>query len=384
MRGNYYLEVNDERVGNLSYFVNGTEVINQDVGFKIRGGVSRRFQSKSLTVYARSDYGDSDLSYKFFSKLPYTSFERLTLSNSGGDFFSTMFRDALLHDLSTELYPEKEAYQPTIAFVNGEYWGILNMRDRYDDNYFKRVYNATATDFLENDGVVKEGDAVNYNALMSYLNANSLATQANYDYVKTQLDPENVTDYFISNVYFQNEDWPNNNMFLWRNKIAAYNPAAPPGLDGRWRYMFHDMDNSMSFVFGDYTSNSLAIATSVNTGPNFLNPSYSTLVLRKLLTNTSFKNDFINRFADLLNTSFLTSRTVARLNEMAAVVAVEIGGHVSRWKAPTSVNTFNSDLEYESDFLTDRPSLQRDHIRSVFSITSNINATLKYVFKYPY
>jgi uncharacterized repeat protein (TIGR02543 family) len=211
---------------------------------------------------------------------------------------------------------------------------------------------------------------------VSYLNANSLATQANYDYIKTQLDPENVTDYFISNVFFQNEDWPNNNMFFWRNKIAAYNPAAPPGLDGRWRYMFHDMDNSMSFVFGDYTSNTLTTATSVNTGPNFLNPSYSTLILRKLLVNPTYKNDFINRFADLLNTSFLPTRTVARLNEMAAVVAVEIGGQSTRWDAPESVNDFNSDIEFEEEFLTERPTFQRNHIRSVFSITSNINATL--------
>ncbi|MBS1533431.1 MAG: putative Ig domain-containing protein, partial [Bacteroidetes bacterium] len=375
-RGNYYLEVNDERSANLSYFVNGNEVINQEVGLKIRGGVSRRFQSKSLTVYARSDYGDDDLDYNFFSNLPYTAYERLTLSNSGGDFFSTMFRDAFLHDLCKELYPEKEAYQPTIAFVNGEYWGILNMRERYDDNYFKRVYNTSAVDFLENDSVVKEGDATHYTAMVNYLNSHSLSTQANYDYIKTQLDPENVADYFIANIFFQNEDWPNNNMFFWRNKIAAYNPAAPYGLDGRWRYMFHDMDNSMSFVFGDYTSNSLQIATSVDTAPNYLNPAYSTLVLRKLLTNTGFKNDFINRFADLLNTSFLTNRTVTRLHEMSAVVRPEITAHSARWKAPSSLSSYDSDIDYEEEFLTERPTWQRDHIRSVFSIQSNITATL--------
>ncbi|MBS7787515.1 CotH kinase family protein, partial [Flavobacterium sp. CYK-55] len=375
-RGNYYLEVDDERSGNFSYFVNGNEVVNQEVGYKIRGGVSRRFQSKSLSVYARSDYGDDDLDYNFFSNLPYTAYERLTLSNSGGDFTSTMFRDAFLHDLCKELYPEKEAYQPAIAFVNGEYWGILNLRERFDDNYFKRVYNTSAVDFLENDSVVKEGDTAHYTAMVNYLNNNSLASQANYDYIKTQVDPENVADYFIANIFFQNEDWPNNNMFFWRNKIAAYNPAAPYGLDGRWRYMFHDMDNSMSFVFGDYTSNTLAVATSVDTPPYYLNPAYSTLVLRKLLTNIGFKNDFINRFADLLNTSFLSSRTTARLNEMAAVVRPEITAHSARWKAPSSLSSFESNVEYEEEFLSHRPEIQRDHIRSVFSIDSNITASL--------
>ncbi len=225
--GNYYRETNAERKGNISYFVNGVEVINQDVGLAIRGGVSRRFESKSLTVYARSDYGDNDLSYKFFSNLPYTNYERLTLSNSGGDFKSTMFRDALNQDLCKELNPEKEAYQPSVVFVNGEYWGILNLRERYDDNYFKRVYNATATDFLTNDAVPSEGDATNYNAMVSYLNSNSMAVPSNYNYIKTQLDPDSFTDYYISNIFFPNEDWPNNNLFCWRNKIAASNPSAP-------------------------------------------------------------------------------------------------------------------------------------------------------------
>ncbi len=373
--GNYYRTGRaNEKVANMSYYVNGTEVINQEVGLRIRGGISRTFESKSLTIYARSDYGKGTLDYKFFGDLPYDSFTALVLRNSGGDFQNTMFRDALNQQICKYLHPEKESYQPTVTFINGEFWGILNIRDRYDIDYFKRVYNATAVDFLENDANIMEGDDLNYNALIDYLTTNSLVNPTNYEYIKTQLDPINLTDYYISNIFLENEDWPNNNIQYWRNKIVVNNLGAPNGLDGRWRWLYHDMDNSFSFVSGDMNSNTLEVATSVNTTD--VNPEYSTLILRKLLENTTFKNDFINRFADLLNTTFLPSRTTSLLNSMKSVIYPTIPEHIDRWKSPSNKSSYDWSINHELSFLNQRPDFQRNHIRSVFNINSNINATL--------
>lgn len=372
--GNYYREgIESERRGNLSYFVNGSEVISQEVGFRIRGGSSRRYENKSLSVFARSDYGDDDLDYKFFNDLSYTSFERLTLSNSGTDFRKTMFKDALAHRICKELYPEKEAYQPTIAFLNGEFWGIYNIRERYDNNYFKRVYNTNDVDFLEYNGAPQEGDAVHYDAMMDYLETHSLSSTGNFDYIKTQLDPDSFTDYFISEIYLQNSDWPNNNIHYWRNRVA-YTPSAPYGLDGRWRWMYHDLDSTFAVDTHDFNYDALAIATSVN--EDGVNPAWSTLILRRLLENNSYKNDFINRFADLLNTSFLSTRVISIINEMAAVIAPEMPGQIIRWSFPPDMAEWNEDLDYEKDFANARPALQRNHIRSKFGISSNINVML--------
>ena len=373
--GNYSRSgIANEKVGNLSYLVNGTEVLNQDAGFRIHGGISRSYQLKSLNVYARSEYGKNSFDYPFFNDLNADNFSSFVLRNSGGDFRNTMFRDALNQAILKSFRPDKEAYQPTVSFVNGEFWGILNLRDRYSSDYFNRTYNASAVDYLEGNGQVQEGDNVKYTQLMNYLSANSLATPANYDYIKTQVDPENFADYYIGNIFMLNEDWLNNNVNFWRNKVAANNLGAAYGLDGRWRWAFHDMDNTMSYVFGDINANNLAIANSFGTAS--YNPEWSTRLFRKMLENTEFKNYFINRFADALNTTFLPARTIGLMQSMRAVIFPTIPEHIGRWNSPEDLGDYSWYMGYQTGFFNQRPDFQRNHIRSVFNITANINATL--------
>jgi hypothetical protein len=49
---------------------------------------------------------------------------------------------------------------------------------------------------------------------------------------------------------------------------------------------------------------------------------------------SGFKTEFINRFADLLNTSFLTSRILSEMNAMKAQLEPSVQEHFSRWEVP--------------------------------------------------
>ncbi len=171
------------------------------------------------------------------------------------------------------------------------------------------------------------------------MNTNSLATPANYNYIKTQLDPENFADYYIGNLFLLNEDWLNNNINFWRNKIPVNNLGAANGLEGRWRWVYHDMDNTMGEVFGEINANNLAIANSVDTAP--YNPEWSTCMFRKMLANAEFKTYFINRFADALNTTFLPTRTIGIMQSMSAVIYPTISEHIARWKSPPLVSDYD-------------------------------------------
>ncbi|HQX04823.1 MAG TPA: CotH kinase family protein, partial [Flavobacterium sp.] len=369
--GNYERSgIENERKANMHYFVNGVEKINQDVGIRVRGAYSRLYPSKSWNIAARSDYGDDNLSYKFFADEPYTSFERLSAKTGGSDFYNTMFRDALNHQLVKDLRMETESFQPMVVFMNGEYWGLLNMREKYDNNYFKQVYNIDDVDLLENQGAIQEGDAVDYTNMFNYIQNNSFVDPANYAYIQTRMDTDNFMDYFIANIYCQNDDWPGNNIIYWRKRTTGFVPNAPYGHDGRWRWAIHDMDSTLD----EYDENTLEVATSTNgVSPN---PPWSTLILRKLLENPTFKNDFISRFADLMNTNYLSSRVIAKIDEIAAIIAPEMNDQYFRWKAPLNNGDWQYHINEEKTFVNLRPNHQREHIRSKFGITNNINATL--------
>ena len=377
--GNFYRRGSaNEKVGNFTYMVDGVTVVNQDLGIRTRGGGSAEFPSKAMNLYPRSELGGEFLNYQFFSTLNETNFDRLMLRNGGGDFAGTLFRDPLIQTICAELRAENEDYQPVVAFINGEYRGLLDLREKkYDNNYFERVYGIDEVDVLEDDGTsVEEGDNDDYMTLVDYMENNSLASDANYNYVLTRMDPDNFMDYQIANIFFDNADWPGTNVIFWRKKTDGFVPNAPYGHDGRWRWAFHDLDDTFGYAFDDYNHNSLAAATATD-GPEWPNPEWSTLFLRRMLENETFKNGFINRFADLMNSSFLTSRTTGILNQFIARMAPEMPGHVERWD---TMNNIIFDLpwyhNFYAGFLNQRPEFQRNHIRGKFGIANNINVTL--------
>lgn len=254
------------------------------------------------------------------------------------------------------------------------------MRERYDKHYFKRVYNIDETelDFLEYNGfLVQEGDFDHYANMIDFIENNNLAISANFDYIKTQMDTDNFTDYFIANIYARNTDWPHNNIEFFRKKTTQYEPNAPFGQDGRWRWIMKDTDFGFGADGGTeaYLHNTLVFATSTG-GDENTNPEWSTLILRKLLENVYFKNNFINRFADMMNTAYKPERVVSIINEMKSGIEHEILEHGHRWSSIMSLEQWNDNIDVMVQFAQNRTEQQRNHIRGKFNIEENITAVL--------
>ena len=378
---NYLLSGDESEVkGSFSYYVGGVEKVSQNVGVRLHGNFTRIFPNKSLRIYARSEYGNSSLDFPFFNDRPFDSYKTIILRNSGNDVNLTYFRDAFIQRTNANLHVVTQAYQPTITFLNGEYWGLLNLRERYDKHYFKRVYgvDTDALDFLEFNGfIVQEGDYNHYAALLGYLDVNDLADDANYNYVATQLDPENFTDFFIANIYAANTDWPQNNIEFWRKKTTAYEPDAPYGQDGRWRWVLKDMDFGFGYESGNatYEHNTLAYASSTG-GDIETNPEWSTFLFRKLLENEKFKTNFINRFADVMNTTYLPERVDDIIAEMKAAIEPEILQHGQRWQSFLTLSDWENHINTMVEFADRRQEFQRNNIREKFGIAQNIDVTL--------
>jgi hypothetical protein len=369
-----------EKFAHFSFFENGNEIVNQNIGIRIHGGFTRISPNKSLRLYARSEYGNSSFNHSFFEDSSYSSFKRLILRNSGNDVSSTYFRDAFIQKTVNHLNLDTQAYQPAITFLNGEYWGMLNLRERFDRHYFERVYNIAEgdLDFLEYNGFsVQEGDYEHYANMLAFIENNNLQDPANFNYVKTQMDTENYTDHFIANIYARNTDWPHNNIEFWRKRTEQYEPDATFGNDGRWRWVLKDTDFGFGAEGGPqaYEHNTLSFATSTG-GDEILNPEWSTLIFRKLLENTTFKNNFINRFADLMNTTYLPERVVDIINEMKSGVEAEILEHAQRWNTIGSLEQWQSNIDVMIEFSNERSFYQRNHILEKFEIESTLSVQL--------
>lgn len=357
---------------NFSYIQNGTEILNHDAGLRNHGNGSRHLPNRSVRLYAKGGYGASLFNHSFFNDYDYDSFKRIILRNSGNDANKTMFRDAFIQQMVKHLNFEIQEYQPVILFVNSEYNGIYNIRERYDEHYFNRVFgiDEDELDFMENDGIVDVGDTVHYDAMMSYLEDNSLVDDANFEYVTTLVDVENYTDYYIANIFSDNYDWPHNNNEFFRKKVS-YDPNAPYGQDGRWRWVLKDMDFGFNlFEVNGNNNNTLDLATKFYESWEWNAEAFnkSTLLMRRLLENEEYKNYFINRFADLLNTTFLSSRVVSLISEMQSVIAPEIEEHIHRWGMIPSYNAWNSNINIMKSFAQSRPAVQRNHIMQKFDI----------------
>lgn len=222
---------------NMIYFENNQLKINQDAGLRNNGNGTRYLRNRPFRLYAKEAYGNKNFGYNFFSDYDFNKFKRLVLRNSGQDTDKTLFRDALIHKLNEHLFVETQNYQPASTYINGEYYGIFNLRERYDEKYFERVFNLKEDniDYLENDGVVDLGDDIFYNQTIAYFTDVDLSTEKAFNTAIQYVDEINVADYHIAGIFAANFDWPQNNNVYFRKRIS-FNPNEERfGHDGRWR-----------------------------------------------------------------------------------------------------------------------------------------------------
>jgi len=198
--------------------------------------------------------------------------------------------------------------------------------------------------------------------MISFFTNNSIINSTNYNHVKSIIDIDDYIDYNSVQIYSANGDWPGSNVKLWRERKNT----------GKWRWMLYDLD----FTFGgnsqgQYNTNTIAQATATN-GPDWPNPPWSTLVLRKLLENSDFRNEFVQRFAAHINTTFNTWHVIDVIDSISQLISGEITRHKARWSQSISLgNDWLTNIKVLKDFAVKRP----DAIRNFFITKFNLAGT---------
>ncbi len=349
-----------ERYAHVELFeINGDISLSQDCGVRIHGGWSAVMPQKSLRLTARNKYGgDNDFNYPFFPGTEHDEYKNFVLRNSGNDFLYTHFRDAFLQSLLSGLDMELQAFRPSVVFINGNYWGIHGIRERYDEYYFDRHFDVDKDSLIIVNvcGLQEIGNNQDYTDMINFIENNSLEVQSNYEYIKTKIDILNFTDYHIAEIYFGNNDWPCNNNRAWKTMDP----------DSKWRWLIFDLD----FGFGynnDYQYNSLEDALTVNS-PYYYNCDCSTFLLRKLLENDEFKQSFIDRYAYHLNTTFHKDTVTNKINEFVTLLDNEMHYHIQRWHYPQTYTQWMNENEAMIEFAIKRPCFCAEHVKTKFNL----------------
>ncbi len=360
----------------LDFFeTDGVNGFSLDAGMKIFGGWSRNFPQKSLAIFARKKYGASKLKYQLFPDLQIDEFEAFILRNAGGNFGASHYRDPLMHRLIADLDLETQAYRPAVLYLNGVYWGIMNIREKINEHYLESHFAVASEslNMLENNAEVIDGENTNYLALQAFLQSQDMAQVQNYDYVKSQIDIDNYLDYLTSEIYFANVDWPGWNLKYWR-------PQAP---GGKWRWIIFDLDDG--FGWGkpqDYGYRNMFDFVTTSSGEEWPNPPWSTSMLRAILQNERFVADLLNRFADHLNTIWQPHIVLATIDSMQNHLSAEMPHHINRWKneftaRPMSMGNWQNFIDDLREFGRSRPAELRQVILAEFNLDKLVALKVK-------
>ncbi len=337
-----------------------------NAGIKIFGGWSRGNAQKSFSLFARKKYGDSKFEYQIFPNSDVDDYESFILRNSGNDWEQTMMRDGYINSIIQSTGVDYQQYRPSIGFINGEYWGIYNMREKISEHFISShhdvptdninllAYNGGYEDNIE----LIHGSKNDFLELIQYISTNDMTKSDVFKVVSDWIDIEEYIKYQIIQIFIDNRDWPGNNVKLWRDNRE----------DGKWRWILYDAD--YGFAFPKWMSehqkfNTLDFALETN-GPGWPNPPWSTFLFRKLMENTSFKNQFINIYSDYLNTIFLPKNLNEKLEKTKNGISKYITEHHQRW-GQNYIN-WNSEIARIKLFADTRAYYAKRHIRSTFQL----------------
>ena len=280
-----------EREMHVEYMdTTGKILFNQGAGIRIFGETTRRLSEKSMKIVARGEYGKNRFEGAVFPSKPnITEHKQFVLRTSGNDYRGARFKDCLNAYLIRDLDIDYMAYQPIQLFINGQYWGLYNLREKVNKHYLCYNHNASfdSSSIIMGRWVRQHGSARDYMRMYRFFEDLDTMNDQAYRKVRSMLDIRNYINYRIVQIFLNNSD-SRGNIRYWNSKDA----------DGKFRMILYDTDHS----HGKYNRKFLEACLS-NSRTNWYNPRWSTMYLTKLMEHSQFRADFINQFAHLLNTT---------------------------------------------------------------------------------
>jgi gliding motility-associated-like protein len=347
--------------------------------FNKHGNDSWAYDQRGFDFVMKDQFGyDHEIDHQIFPNKTRDHFQRLILKPAANDNYSfetggAHIRDAFVAQLSQNagLKLDERTWRPCVVYVNGQYWGVYEIREKADDHDFTDYYDDQDKyhlQYLKTWGSTWEEygtpNAIPaWNSLRAYINANNMGVPANFNYVDSLLNWESLVDYFVLNSYVVTQDWLNWNTAWWRG-------MDPAGDKKKWRYTLWDMDAT----FGHYINYTGIPDPSANADPcnveNLPNPGNQghTDILEKLIDeNPMVEQYYISRYIDLVNTHFSCPYMNTLLDSMINQIAPEMPGQCTRWGG--TVAGWQANVQALRDFINLRCTALNQGMTDCYQVT---------------
>ncbi|MBE6559007.1 MAG: hypothetical protein E7661_08400 [Ruminococcaceae bacterium] len=333
------------------------------------------------TIEGEEDMGENlaTMSYDLFGDYAATTpdgeritwYRHLLLRNGGGDMSGSTisrshFGDAYIQRVDRFLGADIMASNSVMVYVNGEFWGIYNTRDRLDTKYFEGKYGIPEEDFTmlecphplvygwNVDYVTAYGDPAEakvFMDLIQFCRTNDLSIPENYQYVADRVDIDGLIDFFCAQIYLCCSDWPSNNIKVWRN-------TDPDLMDTKWHFCIVDTDHGVG-LNSSVDTDLFGVINDVSVMGSLFN---------RLCGNQSFRDQFIARFIWCLEFYFEPQWMLSELEDMMTPIRPQMQYQLDRWRATdgslTSYELWDHYIGVIEDFVQRRPAYAKAQLMS--------------------
>ena len=297
----------------------GTMLLNQSGEFGLMGDYSLDMPQKSFKFRSKSQYGSKTFNAKLFPDRPYTEYKSFVLRNSGNDSMWTRLQDGFQSRLM-DAYGSTVAHlawKPYAVYLNGRYWGHMNLRERTDRFMIAQfeglsLEEAGDMDLLQGSGSVKYGSNKEYKAMIKKIKAgNPAKNPEDLQYILDNVDVDNLFEYMAFEMFFGNSDIGN----------TRYYRLKKPG--SKWKWVLYDVDYGL-YESGFNSPRSYLKAK----GMGQMN--IDNTIFTKLLSVPEYKDKFLRKLGDIFR-KFTTPYMLGILEELVDLIEPEMSLHWARW-----------------------------------------------------
>ncbi len=373
--------------GNIEYFSTAGQFVWEIEGdYNPHGNDSWAYPQKGVDFNVEDEYGTGvEIKKKMFYTSGRKKFNWLILKAAASDNFpgnagshpAAHIRDAYDQTLAEKFNMNLDIRRMDhcLVFINGQYWGVYEYRERVDADYFDHYYDQQEqyVDNLQYWGGmnVKLGSDTAWDNLYYYVTSHNMAVPAYYQHVTDRLDIMSLIDAIVLGTYTVNSDWLNWNTAWWRGRKA-------PNIV-KWKYWLWDTDNTFNLgenFSGWPTTNNTAQPCDINGsgggGPDFSDPSIGPdmghiVIFNALRQNPTFNQIYINRYADLINTAFNCTNMLNHLDTMIARIQPEMQRQCTRWSG--NYNTWVQNVQYLRNQISGRCNTISGGLTNCYNVT---------------